>query len=111
MLFYNYITSLLLDGRTSMQMLLLKKKLDYHLSCEKIACQYGALHLKFLGMFIVNQHLLVKFLLSHSFSQTLTGSEKPLCIMSVAILNGYFGLTHENFEQNSWTVRESLLVY
>lgn len=75
--------SRLLDGRTSMQILLFKKNLDYYLSCERIVCQDGALHLKFLRMFIINQHLLVKWLLSHSFRQILTASDKPLCVMSV----------------------------
>lgn len=88
----------------------LKEYLDYYLSCERIACQYDDLHLKLLKIFIINQHLLVKWFLSHSFSQILAGSDKHLCIISVSILNGYLGLTRENSEWKPSNMRESLVV-
>lgn len=69
---------------------------------ERIACQYGALHLKFLIMFIFDHHLFVKWQLSHSFSQMLNGSHKSLSITFVAIFNGCLGITQENSEQKSW---------
>lgn len=78
-----------------------KKYLAYYLSCERIVCQYDALYLKRRKIFIIDQHLSVKWLLSHSFSQTLAGPDKHLCIISVEILHGCLSLTCENCEQKA----------